>query len=87
MPEVQSNEMMFFLVLKSQGVFNSEQYLQKIIQAYPKFIPILNTRIPQNLLPLIWNDPVTQQLASIFSNRQVRISFDSFKYFNNFNVI
>lgn len=63
---------MNLVVLKSQGISNSETYLQQIIQTYPKFIPILNTRIPQTLLPLIWNDPVTQQLASIFSNRQVR---------------
>jgi len=61
-----------FLVLKSQGIFHSEIYLQKILQAYPKFTSLLHTRIPQNLIPFIWNDPVVNQLSSIFSNKRVR---------------
>ncbi|CAF2912384.1 unnamed protein product [Rotaria sp. Silwood2] len=57
-------------VLKSQGTLNSENCLQKIIHSYPKFIPLLHTRIPQNLIPVIWNDPIIKQIASIFNNRQ-----------------
>ncbi|CAF3948071.1 unnamed protein product [Rotaria sp. Silwood2] len=59
-----------YLVLKSQGTLNSENCLQKIIHSYPKFIPLLHTRIPQNLIPVIWNDPIIKQIASIFNNRQ-----------------
>ncbi|CAF2100174.1 unnamed protein product [Rotaria magnacalcarata] len=57
-------------LLKSQGAFNSENYLQKIIHTFPKFIPLLHTRIPQNLIPIIWNDPVIKQIASMFGNNQ-----------------
>ncbi|CAF0846486.1 unnamed protein product [Rotaria sordida] len=57
-------------LLKSQGTLNSENYLQKIIQSYPKFIPLLHTRIPQNLVPVIWNDPIVKQIASIFNNNK-----------------
>jgi hypothetical protein len=60
----------FFLVLKSQGISNSENYLQKIIQAYPKFTPLLHTKVPQHLFSTIWNDPVMKQLALIFSNKR-----------------
>lgn len=67
-------------VLKSQGVVNPESYLQKIVQTYPKFAPILSTKIPQNLISVIWNDPVTKQIASIFSsNKQVRDSLKTSK--------
>ncbi|CAF5225465.1 unnamed protein product, partial [Rotaria magnacalcarata] len=54
----------------SCGAFNSENYLQKIIHTFPKFIPLLHTRIPQNLIPIIWNDPVIKQIASMFGNNQ-----------------
>ncbi|CAF3517497.1 unnamed protein product [Rotaria sp. Silwood1] len=57
-------------LLKSQGALNSENCLQKIIQAYPKFIPLLHTRIPQNLIPVIWNDPIVKHIASICNNNK-----------------
>jgi hypothetical protein len=60
-------------VLKSQGIFTSETYLQKIIQSYPKFIPLLHTKIPQSLIAVIWNDPIVKRIASIFSDKQVNI--------------
>ena len=60
-------------VLRNQGKRNSEAYVQQIIRAYPKFVPLLNSRIPQNLLPLICNDPVVKRLASIIGNPQVSL--------------
>ena len=81
------NEIRFyFLVLKSYGVPNSESYLQKVIQTYPKFIPILNTRIPTYLVSIISNDPVTREIASIFGNKQVRDCFQSLRYWSTYNL-
>ncbi|CAF4559292.1 unnamed protein product [Rotaria socialis] len=57
-------------LLKSQGAFNSENHLQKIIHSFPKFIPLLHTRIPPNVIPIIWNDPVIKQISSMFGNNQ-----------------
>lgn len=61
----------FCLVLKSHGVFNAEGYIQKILLAYPKFTPLLHTKIPENLISPIWNDATMKQLASIFSQKRV----------------
>ncbi len=73
------DENLFLLVLKSQGVSNSESYLQKVIQTYPKFVPILNTKIPPYLVSIIWNDPVTKEIASIFGNKQVSKFFPNLR--------
>jgi hypothetical protein len=62
----------FFLsVLKSQGAPDSQNYIHQIIRAHPKFAPLLHSRIPQNLIPIIWNDPVMKRLASIIGNKPV----------------
>ena len=63
------------IVLKSQGASDSEVYIRQICRTYPKFTPLLYSHIPENLISVIWNDPVMQQLASIIGNKQVRINF------------
>jgi len=62
------------IVLRSQGAPDSHNYIHQIIRAYPKFTPLLHSRIPPDLVPIIWNDPVLKQLASIIGNKPVRIN-------------
>ncbi|CAF0824785.1 unnamed protein product, partial [Didymodactylos carnosus] len=57
-------------LLQSHGAPQSSQYIQQIYRSYPKFLPLLHSRIPQRIIPLIWNDPLIQKLASIMGNRQ-----------------
>jgi hypothetical protein len=71
---------LFCLVLKSEGIFDSGNYIRQIAQTYPKFIPLLNTRIPKNLISIIWNDPVMKRLAAIFGNKQVRNDSKFFEF-------
>jgi len=54
---------------------DSHTYIQQICRAYPKFTPLLHSRIPQNLIPIIWNDPVMKRLAAIVGNKPVIINF------------
>ncbi|CAF0723062.1 unnamed protein product [Didymodactylos carnosus] len=56
-------------LLQSHGAPQSSQYIQKIYRSYPKFLPLLHSRIPHRIIPLIWNDPIIQQLASIMGNK------------------
>ncbi|CAF4251550.1 unnamed protein product, partial [Adineta steineri] len=65
-------------LLKSHGIFYSESYLQKIIQFYPKFLPLLHTKIPQHRIYTIWNDPIMKQIASILGHKQNEISVKSY---------
>ena len=60
-----------FSVLRSQGTIDAQQHVYQIGRTYPKFIPLLNSRIPQHLISRIWNDPVMKQLSSIISHKQV----------------
>ncbi len=62
------------LVLKAQGTTDSQSYIQQICRTYPKFTPLLHSPIPQNLIPIIWNDPVMKKLASIIGNKPVKIN-------------
>ncbi|CAF0872243.1 unnamed protein product [Adineta ricciae] len=64
-------------LLKSQGVIYSDSCLQKIIHSYPKFLPLLHTRIPNHLISVIWNDPILKHIASIFRHKQNSIMDDS----------
>ena len=70
----QSNQF-FLLVLKSQGAPDSQNYIHQIIRAHPKFTPLLHSRIPPNLIPIIWNDPVMKRLAAIIGNKPVNHFF------------
>lgn len=63
------------LVLKSRGITDSETITQKLIECFPKFLPLLQTRIPHTLVPTIWNDPLVKQIASFFGQPQVK-SYD-----------
>lgn len=65
-------------MLRSQGASDSHSYIQQVVHAYPKFTPLLYSRVPQHLIPLICNDPVVKQLASIIANKHVRIYFKFF---------
>lgn len=53
--------------------------MHQIIRTYPKFTPLLHARVPRDLVPIIWNDPVLKKLASIVSNKPVRIQLASFR--------
>ncbi|CAF4622067.1 unnamed protein product [Rotaria sp. Silwood1] len=57
-------------LLKSQGAPDSQNYIEQIARTYPKFTPLLYSRVPENLISIIWNDPVMRQLASIIGNKQ-----------------
>ncbi|CAF0980083.1 unnamed protein product [Rotaria sordida] len=57
-------------LLKSQGTSDSENHIQQIARTYPKFTPLLYSRVPEHLISIIWNDPVMRQLASIIGNKQ-----------------
>ncbi|CAF0778709.1 unnamed protein product [Adineta steineri] len=57
-------------ILKSQGIQNPQNYIQQISRTYPKFNPLLYSRVPQHLISIIWNDPVMKHLASIISTKQ-----------------
>ena len=59
------------LVLRSQGKPTSRNHIQQILRAYPQFTPLLNSRVPSNLIPVIWNDPVIRQITSIINRSQV----------------
>lgn len=63
---------LFLVVLRSQGTPNAQNYIHQISRTYPKFTPLLYSRIPSHLIPVIWNDPVMRQLASIIGNQQVK---------------
>ena len=67
----------FPLVLRSQGKTTSRSQIQKILRTYPKFAPLLNSRVPSNLIPVIWNDPVVRQIASIISKAPVSLFISS----------
>ncbi|CAF2154637.1 unnamed protein product [Rotaria magnacalcarata] len=56
-------------LLRSQGAVDSHTYIQQIVRTYPKFAPLLYSRVPDHLISFIWNDPVMRQLASIISNK------------------
>lgn len=58
--------------MKAQGAANSPNYIHQIIRTYPKFTPLLHARVPRDLVPIIWNDPVLKRLAAIVSNKPVR---------------
>ena len=58
-------------VLKSRGAVDCETSVQKLIEFYPKFVPLLHTRIPRAFVPHIWNDPIVRQIVSIFGTHQV----------------
>jgi hypothetical protein len=58
-------------VLKIHGKSDSRHQVQQILRVYPKFAPLLNSRIPSSLIPIIWNDPVVKQLVSVISYSQV----------------
>lgn len=45
--------------------------MNQVLRRYPNLAAILNSRVPSNLIPMIWNDPVIRQLASIITNTPV----------------
>ena len=73
------HDSLFLLVLKYRGTHDAQAYIHQVIRTYPKFTPLLYSRIPEYLIPVIWNDPVMQQLATIIGNKQV---IDLFSFFS-----
>ena len=61
----------FSLVLKSRGITDTEMIVQKLIECFPRYLPLLQTRIPHTLVPTIWNDSLVKQIASFFGQPQV----------------
>ncbi|CAF1143690.1 unnamed protein product [Adineta ricciae] len=58
-------------LLKAQGTSNPHHCIQQISRTYPKFKPLLHSRVPPDLISVIWNDPVMRQIASVISAKQV----------------
>ncbi|UJR31150.1 hypothetical protein I4U23_018657 [Adineta vaga] len=61
-------------LLKSQGTSDPHHCIQQIGRTYPKFKPLLRSRVPPELISVIWNDPVMQQIASIIGAKQEETS-------------
>lgn len=61
----------YILVLRVQGRPDARRHIQRILRNYPHLGPLLDSRIPENLIPVIWNDPVIQQLVSIIGHSPV----------------
>ena len=68
----------FFLVLKSRGIPDGDNIIRKLMDSDPKFVPILQTKIPQHLIPLIWNDPLVKNIASNFGPEKVNLIVQHF---------
>jgi hypothetical protein len=59
-------------VLISYGPHNIRQFYTNINTNFKSYIKTLHSRIPNRIVPLIWNDPVIQKLAKILSSASVR---------------
>jgi hypothetical protein len=55
-------------LLVSYGAQNMRNFYTTINGNFKCYLKRLNCKIPQRIVPLIWNDPVIQKLAKIISN-------------------